>query len=298
MSRNLLFVTTMGLILLAWSTSVWAECPGQPNDSGICDTVYVEVYECDTVLAGETRRVRVPIRITHDIVDPLVDSLKGIVIPICFSTSNPAAQCFLDPEYNRCGGADLFPYPESMLDRSIFRHLPDMATAAERNWMMDLSALNVELAWDMRTLDLQGQHFWLAVIALGAPDQSFGRGSRVLLATMTFTVGDTMTVCLDSCFWPPTGQLVFSRGDSRWYIPRHNLPSCFSVSYPDTGDCNADCVADIGDVVYLLNYLFRNGPAPSPVGIGDANCDGSVDIGDLVFLVSYLYTGGPAPGCP
>ena len=296
--RSRLPIFVAGMILLGSAGMLPAQCPEDTLDSGICDTLYAEVYDCDTLFTGEVRQVRVPIRITHDIVDPLVDSLIGIVIPLCFATSNPAAQCSLDPEYNRCGGADLFPYPEYMLDRSVFRHLPDMATATEHNWMMDLSALDFELPWDCRILNLEDRHFWFVTIALGVVDQAFVQGSRVLLATMTFTLDDTMTLCLDSCHWPPSGQLIFDRGDHRTYVPKHNLPHCFSVSYPGTGDCNADCTIDLGDVVYLLNYVFRSGPAPAPLQTGDVDCDGAVDVGDVVFLISYLYTGGPAPGCP
>ena len=64
-----------------------------------------------------------------------------------------------------------------------------------------------------------------------------------------------------------------------------------------TGDCNEDGVVDVGDVVYLIAYLYRGGPAPDPIGVGDVNCDGIVDLGDVVYLISYLYRGGPPPAC-
>ncbi len=63
------------------------------------------------------------------------------------------------------------------------------------------------------------------------------------------------------------------------------------------GDANGDGVIAPGDVVYLINYLFRNGPAPDPLVAGDSNCDGSVEPGDVVFLINYLFRGGPAPSC-
>jgi hypothetical protein len=63
------------------------------------------------------------------------------------------------------------------------------------------------------------------------------------------------------------------------------------------GDANGDGVIDISDVVYLLNYLFINGPAPVPLAAGDATCDGVVDASDLVYLLNYLFAHGPAPEC-
>jgi photosystem II stability/assembly factor-like uncharacterized protein len=63
------------------------------------------------------------------------------------------------------------------------------------------------------------------------------------------------------------------------------------------GDANGDGVVDLGDVVFLVNYLYRNGPAPEPSQAGDINCDGIVDLGDVVYLVNYLFRGGTPPQC-
>ncbi len=62
------------------------------------------------------------------------------------------------------------------------------------------------------------------------------------------------------------------------------------------GDCNGDGTVDIGDVVYLINYLYKNGSAPDPVEAGDVNSDQTVDLGDVVHLINYLFKGGPPPG--
>jgi hypothetical protein len=63
------------------------------------------------------------------------------------------------------------------------------------------------------------------------------------------------------------------------------------------GDANGDGVIDAGDVVYLIDYLYREGSAPQPLELGDANCDGAVDAGDIVHLINYLFRGGDPPGC-
>jgi parallel beta-helix repeat protein len=64
------------------------------------------------------------------------------------------------------------------------------------------------------------------------------------------------------------------------------------------GDVNADGDVIIGDVVYLINYLFKNGPKPICIPItacGDVNLDGRVDIADVVYLINYLFINGPEP---
>ena len=63
------------------------------------------------------------------------------------------------------------------------------------------------------------------------------------------------------------------------------------------GDANGDEIIDIADVVYLINYLFTDGPAPDPLWVGDANCDEVVNIADVIHLVNYLFIDGPPPGC-
>jgi len=66
------------------------------------------------------------------------------------------------------------------------------------------------------------------------------------------------------------------------------------------GDVNipgGDGVVDLGDVVFLINYLFKGGPAPDPFLEGDVNCDGVIDLGDIVFLINYLFKNGPVPRC-
>jgi len=64
------------------------------------------------------------------------------------------------------------------------------------------------------------------------------------------------------------------------------------------GDVNNDGKVNVGDLVYLINYLYKNGPAPlcTPItSCGDVNLDGKVNVGDLVYLINYLYKNGPAP---
>jgi len=75
---------------------------------------------------------------------------------------------------------------------------------------------------------------------------------------------------------------------------------CISGGTPtwSRGDANDDKVIDLGDVVYLVNYLYKNQPPPPVICAGDVNDDGIIDIGDVVYLINYLYKGGPPPPPP
>lgn len=63
------------------------------------------------------------------------------------------------------------------------------------------------------------------------------------------------------------------------------------------GDADGNGMIDVGDPIYILNYLFKAGPAPDPLLAGDANCNQIVNLGDAVYLLGYLFKGGDPPGC-
>jgi hypothetical protein len=61
------------------------------------------------------------------------------------------------------------------------------------------------------------------------------------------------------------------------------------------GDANGDRTVNVGDAVSLINYIFKNGAAPTQFIQGDANCDGRLNVGDVVYLINYIFKGGPPP---
>ena len=61
------------------------------------------------------------------------------------------------------------------------------------------------------------------------------------------------------------------------------------------GDGTGDGQVNVGDAVYILNYLFKSQSAPDPLCVGDANGDGIVNLGDAVHLLNYLFKTGPGP---
>lgn len=63
------------------------------------------------------------------------------------------------------------------------------------------------------------------------------------------------------------------------------------------GDVNGDNNISVTDVIYFMNYLFKGGNPPNPLGSGDANCDGNSTVSDVIFLIYYLFKGGPTPAC-
>lgn len=61
------------------------------------------------------------------------------------------------------------------------------------------------------------------------------------------------------------------------------------------GDTNKDGVITFSDVIFLINYLYREGPTPDPPQAGDADSNGQTDLEDILYIISYLFHGGPPP---
>jgi hypothetical protein len=64
------------------------------------------------------------------------------------------------------------------------------------------------------------------------------------------------------------------------------------------GDPNSDGIINITDGIYVLNFLFLGGPAPTCTEAANANDDGSVNITDGIYVLNFLFLGGPAPAAP
>ena len=283
------------LILVLLTTSIlWpidsslAQCPEDPRDNGVCDTLCVELFPPDTILISPEQLVRVPIFVTHDVPTVSIDSIPGFIIPLCYTHTNETKYCSLTRYWNNTNMSG------AAFARSIFRNL-----GTDTTWMKELyDDPNGPYDWTGKVLTLDGtSHFWLLLYCIDQP--LLGTVHHKLTATMTFRLEDTMTICLDSCLWQPSSQhLAFQRMDAVLYVPRDNMPYCFSISYPPIGDVTADGVIDLGDVVYLTSYLYRGGPPPNPLWLGDTNCDGVVELGDRVKLGNYVYRGGSPPCIP
>jgi hypothetical protein len=63
-------------------------------------------------------------------------------------------------------------------------------------------------------------------------------------------------------------------------------------------DPNNDGQTNITDGVYVLNFLFLGGGAPSCLESADSNDDGTINITDGVHILNYLFLGGEAPKDP
>ena len=63
------------------------------------------------------------------------------------------------------------------------------------------------------------------------------------------------------------------------------------------GDANGDGITNVGDAVYVINFVFKGGLPPICRAEGDANGDKIVNVGDAVYVINFVFKGGPLPIC-
>jgi hypothetical protein len=86
-------------------------------------------------------------------------------------------------------------------------------------------------------------------------------------------------------------------GDGVSYAYLGSSPEMGAFEYDPTikGDTNGDGTITSADIIYLVNFVFKGGPAPLGTDSGDTNCDGHISSADVIILVNYTFKGGLKP---
>jgi serine protease AprX len=97
------------------------------------------------------------------------------------------------------------------------------------------------------------------------------------------TVIDYYTVVKDSVGF--TSRLPEGLGD-------HFTLTWVTIS---AGDMNKDGVVTSADIIELVNFVFKSGPAPDPLALGEINGVAPITSADIIHLLNYVFKGGPPP---
>ena len=76
-----------------------------------------------------------------------------------------------------------------------------------------------------------------------------------------------------------------------------SLPAVFVWNSASTlcGDVNADSRFTAADIIYLVNFVFKGGPAPVVPGHGDTNCDVVTTSADIIRMVNFVFKSSTPP---
>ena len=106
---------------------------------------------------------------------------------------------------------------------------------------------------------------------------------------------DSMLVELDTVTYLDTAKVKLYTGSLT--VLHGSCGTCGQLDNDPSGEI------DLGDLTFLIAYLFLDGPDPDPAWAADMDCSGGeypVDLGDLTHLIAYLFLSGPVPcaACP
>ena len=93
------------------------------------------------------------------------------------------------------------------------------------------------------------------------------------------------------------GQYEFSVRVNDSHFPKTYYFDEFSLMIDEGMECDADCsnALNLLDILYLIDYVYVDGPAPATARGGDCDCSQGSDLLDILYLIDHLYSGGPIP---
>lgn len=173
------------------------------------------------------------------------------------------------------------------------------------HWFGPLTCDTVEFIGRVQSLRLTS-HIYLedeSILLMGITfdaDSIMPPGDGII-AYLHFSLQDTGMAGIDLANFPiPEYYLSFSDSTFNPFIPEF-VESEHHVVPQDKvpGDVNQNGGVDLADIVFFINYLFKNGPAPAYPPCADPNIDCCVSLADVVYLINYVFKNGPEPriGC-
>jgi len=130
-----------------------------------------------------------------------------------------------------------------------------------------------------------------ALYYLGGLWQGTGEQWRIV-----FTPPDTGLIVIDTTAIWPYNHLSALSSNGTPYPVTWQARTIHVVPYCPTGDANSNSEITSADAIYLVNHVFKNGPAPVPCSAyGDVNCTGTLTSADIIILLNYIFRAGPRP---
>ena len=136
-----------------------------------------------------------------------------------------------------------------------------------------------------------------AAIGIANTGEAAPGGNPVKVASAWFTVDPSefeQTIIIDSAACGPNEFIIVSPSPSEPYIPSVSVIPGIDFA---CGDANDDGGINILDIVFIINYKYKGGPAPEIFESADVNSDTIINILDIVYLINFKYKSGPEPFC-
>ncbi len=240
------------------------------------DTVYINCTPPD-FFDKDSIRVSFDLMFWTDAVPFTNEVLVGWFWPLVFTSSNPEA------------------FARVIIDTSADGPVYKGTAVGYPNDWEDRFSSTYPTSGLLPTTGLYGAIQNLMPPANAGPSLSLGTH---ILAHVIIVVKDTSTIWIDTSSIE-TLSLPFVRNDAYGYWPLWKQPTSCPVT-PLTciyrpGDANGDGKVDLTDLMFIVNRVYKGGPAPVFECQVDLNADGIVTLLDIFLGVNYLFKGGPPP---
>jgi len=147
-----------------------------------------------------------------------------------------------------------------------------------------------QFEWDLGEIPASDVYYDLLL----SPDETFADETITRryedLTTTAFTVPDILYT--DTVYY-------WTVSSKNWAGQTEGFADAFSYElvYYTCADVDGQPGVNILDVVFLINYKYKNGPEPDPMISGDVDGTPPVNILDIVHLINSIYKDGPEPIC-
>jgi hypothetical protein len=183
--------------------------------------------------------------------------------------------------------ADVFDIPDTLQDRTV--NLQVIYQPLENFSFSRLDGSSIGITH----FTVPDTNCWICTVWI-IPDEVCGNWERVSIPPPGGC--DSIDVVLDTVPMIDTNTVTIFNGSLTVLTPPPYI--CGNVD----GVVGFGGPVDVGDLTYLVAFLFQGGPEPQPMEAADMDCDPQFtipNVADLTYLVSYLFQGGAAPcnGC-
>lgn len=136
-----------------------------------------------------------------------------------------------------------------------------------------------EYSYDFQVLNGTEPYYWSIIDGTLPPGLTFNETGQIQ-GQCTDDGQYQFTVRVNDSSYPP--RILFDQFFLTFDNVLHGDPDC-------TGDRN------LLDVLYLIDYVYEEGPAPVHPKSADCDCSQSCDLLDILYLIGFLYDDGPEP---
>lgn len=168
---------------------------------------------------------------------------------------------------------------------------PSLVTGINSQYLSDTS---VELSWDYTprlVFHIYRRH--------GSSNGSFFRVDDSLGDLTSSGIEDSAFLDAGLLSGQEYDYLIIARNSSGLFSPRSTIHRAIQSSgcCLVAGDADHGGAVTIGDAVFIVKYIFEDGPVPPCLDEADSNGDNSLTIGDAVVIANYIFRDGAEPVC-